>query len=37
MNGFDRFKIAAFSDRRESRLAWNEATGKNHEPQTYPN
>jgi transposase-like protein len=36
MNDFDRFKLAA-SQMVGKRLTWNEATGKNHEPQTYPN
>ena len=36
MNDFDRFKLAA-SQIVGKRLTWNEATGKNHEPQTYPN
>jgi transposase-like protein len=36
MTDFDRFKMAA-SQIVGKRLTWNEATGKNHEPQTYPN
>jgi transposase-like protein len=36
MTDFDRFKLAA-SQIVGKRLTWNEATGKNHEPQTYPN
>ena len=36
MNDFDRFKLAA-SQILGKRLTWNEATGKNDEPQTYPN
>jgi transposase-like protein len=36
MSDFDRFKLAA-SQMVGKRLTWNEATGKNHEPQTYPN
>jgi hypothetical protein len=36
MNDFDRFKLAA-SQMVGKRLTWNEATGKNHELQTYPN
>ncbi len=36
MNDLDRFKAAA-SSIVGKRLTWNEATGKNHEPQTYPN
>jgi transposase-like protein len=36
MTDFDRFKLAA-SQMVGKRLTWNEATGKNHEPQTYPN
>jgi transposase-like protein len=36
MSDFDRFKMAA-SQIVGKRLTWNEATGKNHEPQTYPN
>jgi transposase-like protein len=36
MNDFDRFKLAA-SQMVGKRLTWNEATGKNHEPETYPN
>jgi transposase-like protein len=35
MNDYDRFKVAA-SQMVGKRLTWNEATGKNHEPQTYP-
>ena len=36
MNDFDRFKLAA-SQMLGKRLTWNEATGKNHELETYPN
>src|SRR5271167_3574152 len=36
MNDFDRFKLAA-SQMVGKRLTWNEATGKNHEPQTCSN
>jgi transposase-like protein len=36
MNDFDRFKLAA-SQMVGKRLTWNEATGKNHEAETYPN
>jgi len=36
LNDFDRFKLAA-SQMLGKRLTWNEVTGKNHEPQTYPN
>jgi len=36
LNDFDRFKMAA-SQIVGKRLTWAEATGKNHEPQTYPN
>ena len=36
MTDFDRFKMAA-SQIVGKRLTWNEATGKNHETQTYPN
>jgi transposase-like protein len=36
MTDFDRFKMAA-SQIVGKRLTWNEATGKNHEPRTYPN
>jgi hypothetical protein len=36
LSDFDRFKLAA-SQIVGKRLTWNEATGKNHEPQTYPN
>jgi|SRR5665213_1058866 len=36
MNDYDRFKLAA-SQMVGKRLAWNEATGKNHESQTWPN
>lgn len=36
LSDFDRFKLAA-SQMVGKRLTWNEATGKNHEPQTYPN
>jgi transposase-like protein len=36
LTDFDRFKLAA-SQMLGKRLTWNEATGKNHEPQTYPN
>src|SRR5271155_4418953 len=36
MDDFDRFKLAV-SQIVGKRLTWNEATGKNHEPQTYPN
>ena len=36
MSDWDRFKLAA-SQMVGKRLTWNEATGKNHEPQTYPN
>jgi transposase-like protein len=36
MTDFERFKLAA-SQIVGKRLTWNEATGKNHEPQTYPN
>src|ERR1700719_567805 len=36
MDDFDRFKLAA-SQMVGKRLTWNEATGKNHETQTYPN
>ncbi|HTB11559.1 MAG TPA: IS1595 family transposase [Bryobacteraceae bacterium] len=36
MTDFDRFKLAA-SQIVGKRLTWNEATGKNHESQTYPN
>lgn len=36
MDDFDRFKLAA-SQMVGKRLTWNEATGKNHEPQTWPN
>lgn len=36
MTDFDRFKLAA-SQMAGKRLTWNEATGKNHEPETYPN
>jgi transposase-like protein len=36
MNDFDRFKLAA-SQIVGKRLTWDEATGKNHEPETYPN
>jgi transposase-like protein len=36
MSDFDRFKMAA-SQIVGKRLTWNEVTGKNHEPQTYPN
>lgn len=36
MTDFDRFKMAA-SQIVGKRLTWNEATGKNHEAQTYPN
>jgi transposase-like protein len=36
MDDFDRFKLAA-SQIVGKRLTWNEATGKNHELQTYPN
>jgi transposase-like protein len=36
MDDFDCFKLAA-SQMVGKRLTWNQATGKNHEPQTYPN
>jgi transposase-like protein len=36
LSDFERFKLAA-SQIVGKRLTWNEATGKNHEPQTYPN
>jgi transposase-like protein len=36
MNDFDRFKLAA-SQIVGKRLTWDQVTGKNHEPQTYPN
>ncbi len=36
MNDFERFKLAA-SQIVGKRLTWNEVTGKNHEPPTYPN
>src|SRR5579872_6354601 len=36
MNDYERFKKAA-SQIVGKRLTWNEATGKNHEPETYPN
>jgi transposase-like protein len=36
MTDFERFKLAA-SQIVGKRLTWNEATGKNHEPETYPN
>ena len=36
MDDFDRFKLAA-SQMVGKRLTWNEVTGKNYEPQTYPN
>jgi transposase-like protein len=36
MDDFDRFKLAV-SQIVGKRLTWNEATGKNHEPPTYPN
>src|SRR5579872_3798264 len=36
MNDYERFKQAA-SQIVGKRLTWNEATGKNHEPETYPN
>jgi transposase-like protein len=36
LSDFDRFKLAA-SQIVGKRLTWNEATGKNHEPQTCPN
>jgi transposase-like protein len=36
MSDYDRFRLAA-SQIVGKRLTWNEATGKNHEPQTYPN
>jgi len=36
MNDWERFKLAA-SQMVGKRLTWNEVTGKNHEPQTYPN
>lgn len=36
MSDFDRFKMAA-SQIVGKRLTWNEATGKNHETETYPN
>lgn len=35
MDDFDRFKAAA-ANIVGKRLTWDEATGKNHEPQTYP-
>ncbi|SRR5579885_1143501 len=36
MTDYDRFKLAA-SQIVGKRLTWDEVTGKNHEPQTYPN
>ena len=36
MTDFDRFKLAA-SQMVGKRLTWNEATGKNHAAETYPN
>jgi hypothetical protein len=36
MDDFDRLKLAA-SQMVGKRLTWNEATGQNHEPPTYPN
>jgi len=36
LTDFDRFKLAA-SQMLGKRLTWNEATGKNHELETYPN
>lgn len=36
LTDFDRFKLAA-SQIVGKRLTWDEVTGKNHEPQTYPN
>jgi transposase-like protein len=36
LSDFDRFKMAV-SQIVGKRLTWDEATGKNHEPQTYPN
>jgi transposase-like protein len=36
MSDFDRFKLAA-SQMVGKRLTWNEATGKNHLPERYPN
>jgi hypothetical protein len=36
MTDFDRFKMAA-SQIVGKRLTWNEATGKNHLPERYPN
>lgn len=36
LTDFDRFKLAA-SQIIGKRLTWEEVTGKNHEPQTYPN
>src|SRR5271167_2918790 len=35
MDDFDRFKLAA-SQMVGKRLTWDDVTGKNHEPQTYP-
>jgi transposase-like protein len=36
MSDYDRFRLAA-SQIVGKRLTWNEVTGKNHEPETYPN
>lgn len=36
MSDFDRFKLAA-SQIVGKRLTWDQVTGKNHEPETYPN
>ncbi len=36
MSDWDRFKLAA-SQMVGKRLTWTEATGKNHEPQRFPN
>ena len=36
MSDYDRFRLAA-SQIVGKRLTWNEVTGKNHEPPTYPN
>jgi hypothetical protein len=36
LNDFDCFKLAA-SQMLGKRLTWNEVTGKNREPETYPN
>ena len=36
MNDLERFKLAA-SQIVGKRLTWNQATGKNHELETYPN